>query len=63
MSIALIQLSIEIMFDKIVLPIFILLITRKSLLFDGVLARFLNDIIVEHLVVVVCTASVYASII
>ena len=61
--ITLIHLSIEIMFDEIVLSIFILLLSRKSFLFDCVLARFLDDIIVEHLVVVIGTTTVYASII
>ena len=51
------------MFDEIVLSIFILLLSCKTFLFDRLLAWFLDDIIVEHLVVVVGTTTVYASII
>ena len=51
------------MFDEIVLSIFILLLPCKTFLFDRLLAWFLNDIIVEHLVVVVSAATINASII
>ena len=63
MFITLVHLSIEIVFDEIVLSIFILLLSSKTFLFDGFLSRFLDDIIVEHLVVVIGTAAIYASII
>ena len=63
MFITLVHLSIEIVFDEIVLSIFILLLSSKTFLFDGFLSRFLDDIIVKHLVVVIGTATIYASII
>ena len=63
MFITLVHLSIEIVFDEIVLSIFILLLSSKTFLFDGFLSRFLDDIIVEHLVVVIGTAAINASII
>ena len=51
------------MFDEIVLTIFILLLPSKTFLFDSLLARFLDDIIVEHLVVVIGTTAVYSTVI
>ena len=51
------------MFDEIVLTIFILLLPSETFLFDSLLARFLDDIIVEHLVVVIGTTAVYSTVI
>ena len=51
------------MFDEIVLSIFILLLPCETFLFDSLLARFLDDIIVEHLIVVISTTAVYSTVI
>ena len=51
------------MFDEIVLTIFILLLPGETFLFDSFLAWFLDDIIVEHLVVVIGTTTVYSTVV